>query len=202
MNRPKLVVTKEFKELIDGAKELNEIGKILTTDLKCVIEISDAKIKQYKDSSESRFLNEQETWIRLSIRLLITTIEAVCFKLKQFALIGHKMRGKPLDAKDIMKLTEKKEDGSPYFIPTDDNLKYAFKMAAAAVDSTYKIEFGKEWGIFQNILKRRRGLTHPKNINDLAVSIRDHNDAADTGIWFSKILKELKDSVPPIVTGL
>ena len=198
MNRPKLVVTKELKELIDGAKELNEIGKILTTDLKCVIDISDAKIKQYKDSPESRFLNEQETWIRLSIRLLITTIDAVCFKLKQFALIGYKLRKKNLDKEDIMKLTEKKKNGKPFIWGTEKNLEYTFKMAAAAVDSNYELKQGKEWGVFQNVIKKRRGLTHPKNMGDLSVSITDHNDVADTGIWFSKILKELKDSIPKL----
>jgi hypothetical protein len=195
MNRPKPIVTKELKEAIDEAKELNEIGKILTTDLKRVIEISDEKIKQFKDSPESQFLNEQETWIRLSIRLLITTIDAVCFKLKQFALIGHKLRNKPLDKEDIIKLTEKKPNGKSFIWGTEKNLEYTFKMAAASVNSSYDLKKGEEWTVFQNVIKKRRGLTHPKKLGDLFVSITDHDDAANTGIWFSKILKELNDSI-------
>jgi len=198
MSQPKLIVTKELKEVIDEAKELPEITDILLTDLRRVIDISGAKIKKYRDSPESRFLNEQETWIRLSIRLLITTIEAVCFKLKQMALAGHQVREKPLDAKDKMKLTEKREDGSPCYIRTADNLIYAIKMFAAVYDSTYKLKFGKEWAVFQKVLKKRNSLTHPKSKGDLAVSITDHNDAANTGIWFSKILKDLRGLVPKV----
>ena len=100
--------------------------------------------------------------------------------------------------KDKIKLTEKREDGKPYFIPTDDNLKYAFKMIAATFDSTYKIEFGKEWGIFQEVLKKRRGLTHPKNKTDLSVSMSDKIAAYETAEWFKKILKELIDSIPKL----
>ena len=77
-------------------------------------------------------------------------------------------------------------------MPTDDNLKYAFKMAAASVDKTYKIEFGKEWTIFQKLLKKRNGLTHPKKIGDMVVSLKDQGDVADTGKWFGKILNGLK----------
>jgi hypothetical protein len=183
---------------MDQVKDMIELSNILTTDLKRVVEISDEKIQQYKDRPERQFLNEQETWIRLSIRLLFTTIEAVCFKLKQFALIGYKVRNKPLDVKDRIKLTEEKEDGSPSFLHTDDNLKYAFKMAAVSVDKTYQIEFGKEWAIFQKLLKKRNGLTHPKKIGDLAVSIKDQGDAADIGIWFGKILNGLTKTI----TGL
>ncbi|MBE3137463.1 MAG: hypothetical protein IMZ43_08780 [Thermoplasmata archaeon] len=195
MNRPSLIFTKEFKEAVVEAKELNEIGNILTTDLKRVIEISDEKIEQYKDRPEPQFLNEQETWIRLSIRLLFTTIEAVCFKLKQFALIGHQIRNMPLDAEDRMNLNEKRENGSPYFMPTAVNLKYAFKMAAASVDKTYKIEFELEWDIFLRLLKKRNDLTHPKKTGDLAVSVKNQSDAADTGLWFGKILNGLTKTI-------
>jgi len=198
MDRPKVIFTKEFKEAIIEAKDLSEIGEILMTDLKRVIEISDEKIKQFKDAPESRFLNEQETWIRLSNRLLITTIDAVCFKMKQFALIGHRMRKKQLGEEDIMKLTEKQKSGRPFIIGTGKNLDYAFRMTAATFDSKYELKHDKEWEVFQKLIKKRRGLTHPKSKADLSVSFSDHQDALNTAMWFTKVLHELMDSIPKL----
>ena len=195
MSNPGMVISKEIKRAIEEAKELDEIARILNADLTRVLDVSNDIIKRYKEKPDSRLLDEQETWIRLSIRLLFTTIEATCFKLKQFALIGHQIRNKLLDPEDIKKLTEKNIDGSPFFLPTADNLKYALKMAADSVDKKYQIEYGKEWGIFLKLLERLNRLTHPKKKSDLAVSPADQNDAADTGIWFGKILRGLTDTI-------
>jgi len=180
MKRLKRVVSEDFRLAVKEVKDMIETSDVLLTDLERVIEVADEKIKQYKDSSESRFLNEQETWFRLIIRILITTIDATCFKLKQLALIKNKERNRQLDEKDIEKLTEKRSDGGLFFLSTAENMKYSFKMYAAAFDSDYKIKYGKEWATFLRVQNKRKGLTHPKNKSDLSVSISDYKAAYET----------------------
>jgi len=196
MNRRKIVITKDVVAYFEDIKDMIEIADILMTDIRRVTEISYDKIKQYKNSPEDQFLHEQETWIRLSNRLVISRIEAVCFKLKELTLIRYKMLKKDPGEEDTAFLTEKRKNGGLKFMSTGENLKYAFKMFANAFNSTYKLKFGPEWEIFQRVLNKRRGLTHPKNKRDLSISPADQNDAVDTGIWFDKILKELVDSIP------
>jgi len=190
MKRIRIIVPREFKDAYEQVMDMIAITNILITDIDRVIKISDEKIRQYKESTEEKFLNEQKTWIRLSIRLLITSIESTCFKLKQIAMIGYRSRGIILDEEDISKLTERTKDARPRYLPTDDNLKYSFKMLASAFNHKNKLKCGKEWGTFLKVLKKRNGLTHPKNKSDLQVLPSDHKDAADTMEWFFKLLQE------------
>ena len=185
-----LFVSKEFHAAWEHVRDMIEITNVLTTDIDRVIDISDEKIKQYKDSSEEKFLEEQETWIRLSIRLLISSIESTCYKLKQIALLGYQARRIALEEEDIQKLQERTKEGRPKFLPTDENLKYSFKMLASAFNLKSKLKFGKEWGTFLRVLKKRNALTHPKAKSDLKVSQTDHKDAADTLEWFTILLHE------------
>lgn len=191
--RIKLIVSKEFKNAYEHVKDMIEISNVLTTDIDRVIYISDEKIRQYKESSEAKFLNEQETWIRLSIRLLLSLIESTCYKLKQVALLGYQARGIALKEEDEQKLSERTKEGRLKFLPTEDNIKYSFTMLANAFNLKNKLKFGKEWQIFLKVLKKRNDLTHPKNRSDLFVTPADHKNAADTLEWFTKLLAEQLD---------
>lgn len=199
--RLKVVVSEDAAKEV---KDLLEITDILLDDLEHVIQVSSEKIGQFKESPEPEFLKQQETWFRLIIRLLITTIEATSFKLKQLAWIKYKQRNIQLEEKDSEKLTEQRSDGGLYFLSTVENLKYAVNMYAAAFDSKYKIKFGKEWATFIRIQKKRKGLTHPKSKSDLSVTMSDYKAAYETAVWFTDILlKGLFDSIRPgIVTRL
>jgi hypothetical protein len=188
-----LFVSKEFKAAYEHVKDMIEISNVLTTDIDRVIDISDEKIKQHKESSEAIFLNEQETWIRLSIRLLISSIESTCYKLKQIALLGYQARGISIEEEDEQKLSERTKEGRPKFLPTDENIKYSFKMLASAFNLKSKLKFNKEWQTFLKVLKKRNALTHPKNKSDLSVTPTDHKNAADTLEWFTKLLTEQLD---------
>lgn len=198
--RLKLVVSKDATKEV---KDLLEISDILLDDLERVIEVSDDKITQFKEGSDQKFLKEQETWFRLIIRILITTIEATSFKLKQLAFIRYKQRGLKLEETDNEKLTEQRSDGGLCFLSTAENLKYSVKMYAAAFDSKYKIKFGKEWATFLRVQNKRKGLTHPKSKSDLSVTMSDYKAAYEAAVWFTDIIKELFDSINPgVVTKL
>lgn len=190
--RLKLVVSEE------GAKEVRdllEISDILLDDLEHVIQVSNEKIRQFRESPETEFLKQQATWFRLIIRLLITTIEATCFKLKQLALIKYKQQSVQLEEKDREKLSEQRSDGGLCFLSTSENLKYAMKMYATAFGSKYKIKFGKEWATFLRVQSKRKGLTHPKSKGDLSVTMSDYKAAYDTAVWFTDLIQQLFDSI-------
>lgn len=190
MKRIRIFVPKEFKDAFEQVKDMIEISDVLMKDISRVIDVSSDKIRQYETSGENKFLDEQQTWIRLSIRLLITSIESTCFKLKQIAKIGYQARGISLGEEDISKLTERTKEGKLRFLPTDDNVKYSFKMLASAFELDQKLKFGKEWATFLRLVTKRNKLSHPKNKADLHVAPTDHKDAADTLEWFMKLLKE------------
>jgi len=190
MKRIRIVVPNEFADAYKQVMDMIAITNILITDIDRVIDMSNEKIKQYKESTQAKFLNEQETWIRLAIRLLVTSIESTCYKLKQLALLGYQAHGIVLDEEDVGKLRERTKDGRPKFLPTDENIKYSFKMLASAFNHKNMLKCGKEWGTFLKVLKKRNGLTHPKNKSDLKVLPSDHKDAADTMEWFFKLLNE------------
>jgi hypothetical protein len=71
-------------------------------------------------------------------------------------------------------------------------------MTAATFDSKYELIHDKEWEVFQKLIKKRRGLTHPKSKADLSVSFHDQQDALNTAMWFNKVLQELMDSIPKL----
>jgi hypothetical protein len=184
-------------------RDLGEIYDVLTKDLKRVLEVSEQKNKELKNGAESALLDEQGTWFRLINRITLSTIEAVCYKLKQIALLSYDIKGPTLNAKERQKLEEKREDGKPYFMPTDDNVKFAFKMFANAFGSSYKLDCsGEEWVNFCRLVAKRNAITHPKTSADLKISPEEHDKAADAAVWFGRAFRELTSVTVREIGGL
>lgn len=176
------------KELEDMRATTN----ILIDDLDRVLAVSDQKMKELKGKPESIFLAEQETWFRLSNRITLTTIESICFKLKQIALLICDLWNRPLTPKEREKLEEMYANGNPRYLPTANNLKFTFKMYAYAFGCGYRLNCsGKEWADFLEIVDKRNALTHPKASADLKISPEEHDKAAETFLWFHKVFQEL-----------
>lgn len=183
---------KRILQIMKQSIDLVDITKILVIDLRKVIEISYQKIKELRESPESVFLAEQETWFRLSNRITISTIESICFKLKQIALLTCDLRRRPLTPTEREKLEEKRASGRPYFLRTEDNLKFTFKMYAYAFGYGYRLDCsGNEWRDFLEIVNKRNALTHPKTSADLKISPEEHDKAAKTFLWFHAVFQEL-----------
>ena len=119
-------------------------------------------------------------------------MNTICFKLKRIALLTCDTRDRPLTTKEREKLAEKRAHGRPYYIPTDDNLKFTFKMYAYAFECGYRLDcIGKEWADFLEVVDKRNALTHPKTSADLKVSPEQHNKAAIAFRWFHRVFQEL-----------
>lgn len=182
---------KYFLEINDMA----EIARILTNDIDRITEVSNKRMIELKDSLESKFLDEQETWFRLANRLVITVIESICYKMKQTALLMCDGVGKPLSDEEREKLNEKKADGSNVFMRTSENVKFAFKKLADAFGFKFRLKYGKEWSRFLRVAEKRNRLTHPKTKADLKITITEHNESAETLNWFNRTIKEFFDEL-------
>lgn len=181
------------KKYFSEIEDLSEIVKILTEDLKRIIEISNEKIKEFKDSPESLFLDEQQTWFRSANRLVITVIESICYKMKQIALLICDSTGKPLTEEERKNLTERRADGSKYFMKTSDNVKFSFEILAYAFGFKFRLKYGREWGTFLKVEKKRNKLTHPKTKMDLKITVTEHNESAETLDWFKQTISDFFD---------
>ena len=159
-------------------------------DLNRVVDKSNEMINKDKQKSEKIFLDQQETWLRQANRITITSIEAICFKMKQITLLLFDNTDKNLSQNDREKLSEKKNDGSPRYLRTNENVKFAFKMFAKVLGFPFKIRFDEKWANFLKVIEIRNSLTHPKSSNDLKISVRDHNNTADAFIWFNSLIKQ------------
>ena len=175
--------------------ELVKIINILMKDLTRVIDKSKEMAIRDKQRSEKIFLDQQETWFRQANRITITTIDAICFKMKQITLSMYDYTDKSLSENDREKLSEKRSDGSPRYLKTHENVKFAFKMLAKILGFPFEIKFDKKWANFLKVIKIRNSLTHPKSLNDLNMSARDHNNTADAFVWFGSLIKQFIDDI-------
>ena len=175
------------------SNEAQGIVNILVGDLQKVIDISNEKIKALKGRPVSIFLNEQETWFRLANRLVITTIESICYSMKQTAYLVCQQRKLPLSSEKQELINEKKADGSPRYQKTHENLKFSFELLAYAFGTKSPLKFNKKWAIFLRTVKKRNELTHPKVLKDLKISAKQHKESAETLDWFEDLIKELLD---------
>lgn len=169
---------------------ISTIG-VLNDDLQKMLDLSRLRAKQLENAPASIFLKEQATWWRTESRLVFSIVDSACYNMKQIALLLCEKRGKSLSDKDLEKLREVKADGSPRFLPTGDNFKFAFEKFFYAFDQPSPIKFGKEWAVFLRALKKRDKITHPKKRNDLNISITEHRDIAEVFVWFSRLMSAL-----------
>jgi len=170
--------------------ELVKIISILMKDLNRVIDKSNEMAIRDKQKPERIFLDQQETWFRQANRITITSIEAICFRMKQITLLLFDNSNRNLSQNDREKLSERKSDGSPCYLPTHDNVKFAFKMFSRVLGFPFTIRYDAKWANFLKVIDKRNSLTHPKSSNDLKMSARDHNNAADAFAWFDALINQ------------
>jgi hypothetical protein len=178
--------------------DMNKIYDKLSKDLSEVIDMSNAKVQEYRQHSESKFLEEQETWFRLANRIAITTIESTLFKLKQIILIVFEAKNIELSEEDTEKLMERKANGQPRYMRTKENIIFTFDMLAHATELDFKVKFDKGWSNLLSVIRKRNNLTHPKSSEDLRMSVSEHQKTELAFEWFQKTMKDfnntLKDS--------
>jgi len=172
--------------------ELIKIISILLKDLKRIIDQSNKKVAELEQKSEGVFLDEQGTWFRQANRITISTVEAICFKMKQITLLLFDHSNKTLSQKEREKLSERKLNGTPFYLKTKDNVKFSFKMFAKVLGIPFEIKYNKDWANFLKVINKRNNLTHPKSENDLKMSVKEHRNTANAFYWFGNLINQFK----------
>jgi len=161
---------KEYKEKVRYILETTEMSNMLTEDIKKIIGFS----KKVKYESEVQF------WMRIMVRTIIDSIDAMIYRLRKMTQELIKLRGIET------KLPPK---------PKKTNLRYIFKVFAVALDSTFEIkEDDEKLKDYSEARKIRNRITHPKSLADLNISLEEeYVKFADTYYWVTNCIKQLNE---------
>ena len=137
-----------------------------------------------------------QRWRRVFVRSLFAYIEGSCFRMKQDALFFDD----EFTPGEIILLEEKeyslKNNGNVKernaHLRSEDNLKFSFMMLAKALGRDFELNLqGNGWVRYQKALKIRDRITHPKKIQNLAITDSEFDIVLDAWEWFHKQLNEL-----------
>jgi hypothetical protein len=149
---------------------------------------------------------DQQTAKRLYARMFISYVESVLFKIKSEALEAD--TGKFSHA-ELALLAEKSYDlsdkGEPiertYFGKIERNLKFAFRAYAKAFVLNYEPDYSSDrWQAFQQVVKIRNRITHPKNSDSMIINDEENKAISKAHDWFletyhnllGKLIKKLE----------
>jgi len=186
------------KNVNDFIKEWNDTLEMLN-DLRGehskIIQIIDIEMRKLENKPVQVFLSELNPWMRIAIRSIVATIEALCYKLKKTTILICDHKNKRLTSTERQKLIEVKRDKNGklrnYYLKTDINVKFTLKMIYYSLDVDFEITDQAGWQNLKNTIEIRNRLTHPKYSNDLKVSTKEYQDAVQGFDWFDKHIKQL-----------
>ena len=144
---------------------------------------------------------------RTYIRTVFAMIEGHLFRLKQFILELHTSLGSELSTAEKALLAEQSfelnEKGIPTkaqkFIPLTKNVKFTFGLFARVFSSSHLSNFNEDgWNYFQESIRIRNRIVHPKTVNDMIISDNEIQ-AFDKGrLWYeASVLRGFQSSSLP-----
>jgi len=162
---------KEFNRKVKYAFESLEMLDVLTKDID---RINDITI----DSSKVKYESDLQCWMRIMVRTIIDSMDALIYRLRELS-------------RDLIKLRGIEEKLPPK--PKKTNLRYIFKVFAVALDSAFEIkEDDMRLNDYSDAREIRRRITHPKKLKNLNISAdKEYVKFADTYVWFSDCFKQL-----------
>ena len=126
---------------------------------------------------------------RTYVRTTFASVDGFIFTLKRIALTNSHL----FTADEIAKLREVRpaqsssgsSTGRPWFLPTADNLKFAFESFMRFHGSTARIEPDDDWVAFTKAVQIRHRVTHPKSPEDLDLSDADIDIVRGAAHWLA-----------------
>jgi hypothetical protein len=137
---------------------------------------------------------------RMVIRSLFSIIEGTCYRMKLSALLIGRLNEIEFSQKEremieekILSFDKKGKAQTKCFYPNiERNLKFAFKILIRILKSDFKLDLGNsDFREFQEAVKIRNQLTHPKGIKHLDVYQDDFNKVIRSYDWFISNVREL-----------
>jgi hypothetical protein len=161
---------KQYKAKVRYALETTEMGNVLTEDIKKIIGFS----------KEVEYKSDMQFWMRIMVRTIIDSIDALIYRLRKMT-------------QELIKFREIEKKLPPK--PKKTNLRYIFKVFAVALDSTFEIkEDDEKLKDYSEARKIRNRITHPKSLADLNISLEEeYVKFADTYYWVTNCIKQLNE---------
>ena len=153
-----------FNFLMDEFKNLNEI---LGQNLVYAEKINDTSLL--------------ESIIRMQIRTTVSIIESSCFLIRNIAYDFCAIKNFPIPNKylDLFKAKNR--------IELKDKLKLSIQFVGFSTSGIDKIDVqSNEWQSVCELIIKRHGITHPRDIYDMKVSKTDLDNSYAALLWFTK----------------
>lgn len=129
---------------------------------------------------------EDEFWRRMYVRSAFACIEGMTYRLKQIAQAAHDSKRCAFSEKELSLIRE--ESHQPFM----QNIEFAFKITARAIDSEHELAVGdNEWDLLRRASRIRNRLMHPKTTRDLSVSVDELHIVGRAFDWLSVQIVEL-----------
>jgi len=156
------------------------------------------------DTEECRKQQIQEDkacWRRSYVRSVFAYIEGNVYLLKRLTLIDFKIAEISLNSAEVAFLLEESyhlsDNGTVntkphYGVKIGSNIRFLFHIISEkyGINNELDVSTGV-WNTFQNALKVRNRINHPKDAGDIKVSDQDIKDAVHTFEWFKASVNKL-----------
>ena len=168
---------------------LHESSKALN-DFNAIVKIAAADISMSRKMVEK---NQKQFWRRTFVRSLFAGIEGINHRMKHFSMLLANIHEIDLTHAQIAVLREEtyslNEKGvatsSKSKLRTKENLCFTVKTFARVCNSSYQVDRNsEEWASFNEALRIRDRLTHPKSSDDLIISDTELKTVQKTFKWY------------------
>lgn len=189
MDRDKMYLNK-LMEFAQFHVDMYKTNDILVTDLE---KMNEKAMENIKD----------ECWRRMAIRTTFSTLDALCYYLKQITLRLSEMMKTELGEKQRAFLTgvitDKKTGKKKLFqVSILENVKGTFKeFAKLWGKKCYIARDYNAWRQFCESIEIRHRITHPAKSSDLQITEDDYFKVGDSFEWFSLKFGELIALIEP-----
>jgi hypothetical protein len=135
-------------------------------------------------------------WSRTYVRCFIATVEGMTHQMRQILLYEHNKNTFHLAPEEVMLLSEERynldENGSTVtkkqqFLPFLAGIKLTFNIWSrwCGHATTWETMRGRDngWNDFQQAIKIRDRLTHPKSVMDLGISAEEERQVFSAQDW-------------------
>lgn len=193
-------MSKDNKNRIDLPTyvELFNITQFQILETNKMLEIMNADLFKIMKKTDQE--SEDQCWRRMVVRTALSIVESVCFRMKLLAINVGILKGIEFSKREKAFLYEEKEikrkddsiEKRKFYPESKENLKFVFKIIARMFGTKFEIkEEDVGWRSYVKAIEIRNRITHPKNIEDLNVSIKDYDTAGEAFRWFSLLFNEL-----------
>lgn len=196
MRKDKLIADEILKKYAESEQIKEETEKMImkmNDDITKIIEL------ERKESKSEEFR-------RMAVRTIFSDIEGICFLMKVNALLLGQIKNIDFRREEIALINEesyylanngKVKTGRAY-LDSKSNFRFVFKILARAKKSDFELDVsGIEWNNYQEAIKIRNRITHPKKLEDLIISEEDYEKAFKVYGWFRDSIEQLlKQSKP------